>query len=801
MSFSKAVLVKVSDISINASFSLSELSYISEIDQALNNDLKTLTEAAVAAILARKSLPGEGNKQTVTRSSPLTDVTALSPSIAPVTLTSAPDNHLVPPDNTSTIAEHAEQPNTTPKCPVCNETPSHIRSRCPIIKAGIRSMGWRIAELQRETPDEEREKVIEELQQRIIDKRAKRTRTPATGNKSTNVRSIADKPVSLPTPAADVSPVLEPKTSQVVEPAKAPSQEVKSMPLSHLTESLSFDVSSYTAQDLEALIRGPNVTPADLLSSDSSEDEEVLEEEPEEVQFEPSQIQGRIRYPSSSEEEEEEEEEASPFVPSIIPLPIRSVSELSNEDESSHSEDLQGDTSFHEVNGLGSSIEVDKTGDAAVDEAYALDFAHLNAPEPSENERKVTGDILIALSGNQVSDESEPKMASDAASPSATIVTPQPTPQSDPIEASEQPESLSQQSPIVSAEEDIHPLQSTPKAEVAGRKSQRISSILARKITDLTPKSRNVASRTGVNGSNSTKKTGGLTRITDLPIPITPAIRVTKPVTRRRARAEEEEEETADEQGPTDAFQTKQKNGELSGSKTSPYTTKTPVKTVKTSSKIPAKVGVSSKRENLEAQSVTVVQGVLETVESSPSNAEQSLASWAILERNSLAESETTGMVDELRYSPNTSDLPTPTASPAVVNGVSKKPDPLFLHSESQQSFPYSQYPEPPGSEDEEDEVQASVVKPQTTTKSPSRFRSLSEIASQPSLFTSTMRLTQTNSTTNFKEEVMNLYGRASKGEEESEESEDSDTESDDAGAKAQSSHIPLSRRAGTLLS
>jgi hypothetical protein len=786
-------ILKVGDVSSKARLSLSELPCISEIDQALNSNLTAVTRAAVNAILARKSFRSEG-----TRSFPLVDVTAPSPSpsIAPVTSSSS-DNQPIPLNNISTTVE---QPSTAPRCPVCDKRPSHVRSRCPIIKAGVRSMRQRIAELQRDTPegnDEEREKVIEELQ-RIIDKRTKRIQTPTTAN----VKSIADKPVILPALPADSSPVLEPpKTSQAVKP-KAPSQEIKSTPLPHFAEALSFgDVSSYTEQDLEALIRGPNVTLADVPSSDSSEEEEVLEEESEEVQFEPSRSQGRVQYPSSSEEEEEEEEEeeASPFVPSIIPLPIRSASERSSEDELSRPEDLQGDTSFHEVNDLGSSMEVDKTGDTAVNDAYAQDFAHLSAPEPSGNGRKVVGDLLSTLDEKQVSDESEPKMASDA-----TIATPQPTPQSDPIEAFEQPKSSSPQSSIVSIEEDIHPLQSTPKAEVAVRaKSQRISSILARKTTNLTSKPHSVTSRTGVNGisksSKLTKKTESLTRVTDLPIPVNPAVRVIKPVgvqTRRQAARAEEEEEEEEEQGPTDASQAKQKKAQLSDSKTSPNATKTPAEIAKTSTKtpakIPAKIPVRSNGENPEIRSVTVVQNV-PTIQSAPSKAKRSLASWAVLEGNSQAESE---MVDELRYSPDTPAFPTPAQRPAVVNGVSKEPDPLFLHSESQQSFPYSQYPnlpqEPPGSEDEEDEVQASVVKPQTTTKSSSKFRSLTEIASQPSLFT-TMRLPQTNST---KEEVMNLYGRANKAEEE--ESSDSDTESEsDAGAKAQTSHIPWSRRAG----
>ena len=670
-------VIKVSDISAEAHFSLSELLCISEIDQSLRN---SATRAAVDAILG-KFLSSNDSRETAIHSSPLVDDTAPPPSIVPVASSSSPDDQPVPPNNTNTIAEQFK---TALKCPICDKTPYHLRSRCPLIKSGITAMRKRVAELQQNTPDgndEEREDVIEELQ-RLIDKRTKRNKTRAKKDKSTNVISMADKSVISPTPTADSSSIVEAlKTSLTVEPAKA-----------------------WSLED------------------------------------EPVRSWRRIQNSRSEVREEEEEEEASPFMRSIIPLPTTSASEPLNEDKSSRSEDLQGDTSFHDVNDLGSSMEADKTGDAAIDDAYALDFAHVSALKPSED-----------------------------------------SPQSDPIETSEKPESsLFPQSPIVSIEDDIHPRQSTPMANIAGRtRSQRISSTLVRKPTGFTFKPHNASSRT-VNGikknSKSTKTTGGFSRITDLPIPI---ISKTKLRSDRRqglkgpyiessdseavhpektfdeedhqqaARAGEEGEET-DEQGPTDASQP---------------IPKTPAKT-------PAKVPVPS----------TIKR-----------NAEQSLASWAVLTGNSPAENGSLSMVDELRYSPDTQRPESPAA-----NGVSKESDPLFLHSETQQSFPYSQYPdvlqECPDSEDEEDEVQAFVVKPQKSTKkSSSKFRSLTEIASQPTLFTPTMHLPQNNGT---KKEVMNLYGRANKGEEES---SDSDTESESDGGAKKQSHIPKSRRAGTL--
>lgn len=765
--------------------------------EALKIDVQASIRAATDAIFARIALPGNGGRQAPTRSSSLVCGTTSSPSailMAPVTSSSSPDVQPKLSNNANTTAEPSK---LVSKCPICDEAPSHFRSKCPIIKGGIRAMRRRITELRRDN-EKERGEAIQELE-RTIDKKT-RPKTPAAEKKSMQIKSMTDKPVIQPTLAADSSPATHPPNSKAVQSAKTPSQEIKSIPLPHPGESLSLgDVSSYTEQDLEALIRGPNVTLADVPSSDSSEDEEeeVLEDE-EEMQHKSSRSQSRIRYPSSSEGEEEEEEEASPFVSSIIPLPIKSASELSSEDEDelSRSGDFRGDTtSFHEVNGLGSSVEVDKTGDTAVKDAYALDTAYLTAPELSENGRKaVIDDYVSDVDERQGLEEGQPEMVLDAARPPVTIATPQSTPQSDPIEASEKPESPP--SPIFSIEGDTRPLQSTPKAEVGVRTRSQQS--LVRKTASAPQTCVN-----GVYGINNkpkpTKKTGGLTRITDLPIPIKPAVRVVKPAglqTRRQTARTEEAVEKADEQDPMGGSQAKQKN-DKSASKTSLKKTKTAAKTSQTL----AKVTVPSNGENLEARSTNVSQDVLESVGSAPNNEEHSLPPWDVLHDQGSFQSENTEnktleMVDELHSSPDAPNFPPSAQKPAppvVVNGTSEGPDPLFLHSESQQSFPYSQFTFPPGSEDEEDEVEASVVKVQTTTRSSSKFRSLTEIASQPTLFTPILRLAQTISA---KEEVMNLYGRASKVPED--ESEESDTESEsEAEVKTQTSHIPMSRRAG----
>lgn len=183
-------------------FSLSELLCISEIDQALNS----ATKVAVDAILG-KIFSSNGSRETLMRSSPLVDATAPSPSVAPVVPATSPDDQPISPNRTNTITK---QVNPAPKCPVCNKRPSHFRSKCPIIRAGIKSMRRRIVELQQDTPDgndEEREEVIEELR-RIIDKKTKRNQTPAREIKSTNGISMADKSVISPSLAADSSSVM-----------------------------------------------------------------------------------------------------------------------------------------------------------------------------------------------------------------------------------------------------------------------------------------------------------------------------------------------------------------------------------------------------------------------------------------------------------------------------------------------------------------------------------------------------------------------------------------------------------------
>jgi hypothetical protein len=142
--------------------------------------------------------------------------------------------------------------------------------------------------------------------------------------------------------------------------------------------------------------------------------------------------------------------------------------------------------------------------------------------------------------------------------------------------------------------------------------------------------------------------------------------------------------------------------------------------------------------------------------------------------------------------------------------GKAKAKTPLFIPSESQTTFPYSQYqtqgsdPVVSDSEEEEEEVRATVVKkPPASQPQPTRYRKLSDFASKASmLFTPTILRQSTGLLQNTmsvptkrKDRLNQLYGvmRVKNGGDESD--DDSDKGSDSDAEKI--SHIPKSRKAG----
>jgi hypothetical protein len=158
---------------------------------------------------------------------------------------------------------------------------------------------------------------------------------------------------------------------------------------------------------------------------------------------------------------------------------------------------------------------------------------------------------------------------------------------------------------------------------------------------------------------------------------------------------------------------------------------------------------------------------------------------WAVLQESNLT--ETPGQVDELR---SESAGQSKQSQDAGAEG-----ERLFLPSETQQSFPYSQYPEifasqredearvPSHESEDENEVLASVVK----VKPPGTYRGLSQIAGS---FTAPKF--QPVDVGRAKEPE-SLYGKSRRGVV----SETDSSSESDADGTLVASHIPAARRAG----
>ncbi|ESK96687.1 hypothetical protein Moror_6750 [Moniliophthora roreri MCA 2997] len=172
-----------------------------------------------------------------------------------------------------------------------------------------------------------------------------------------------------------------------------------------------------------------------------------------------------------------------------------------------------------------------------------------------------------------------------------------------------------------------------------------------------------------------------------------------------------------------------------------------------------------------------------ESVQASPKQLSQ--ATWTALPVSSPTEPDTVSMVDELQSTPG-HDV--------------RLEDPLFIPSETQPGFPFSQYqdmetqsindlPHSPDDSDDEEEVVQSVTTQIRRPSNTSTFRGLSQIASQPrGQKFGASPLPSSQPVRPKPRATEDLYGRAAMDSGES----DSDSESD-----AGISHIPKSRRAG----
>ena len=586
----------------------------------------------------------------------------------------------------------------------------------------------------------------------------------------------------------------------------------------------------YTDLDLEAIIRGPRVslTAANIPSTDTSENEEEQDEGKAEGLLEDEEVVVKVKYPrkrlsseSSDEDEDEEDESNKPAdTPrqSISPPLVNATASEPRRSLPSESSD-NGNRSFMDVDGQGESVEIDNTGDAAFSEALADDTAVFKVATDNRPPEAQT------FKRHQTDDDSDTAVASqknegDSAVPVPTEMTG--NARNDSIEPAESPDAP--HSPIIGSSQ-IPPLQSTPKLSQGMR--TRTRQLLAKSgahsgrppMTKAMKLLGNIHEGNGPSPQGNEDSVARRTRtatksLTQLPIPVLTA-RVIKPplATQPHPQAQEEEgegESPAAVSNPPQSSVLPGKTPAKSSSKT-PVTTKarakTPAKTAAKASKLASKASARGrgKANDVDREEASTFDTDIND-EDSHVPEQASLNTWEVLnDSSSLVGDITMMMEDELQSSPSAQ-----TPFPKIANGQSTKEsehdpasqdngpeEPLFILTQSQPGFPYSQWatghgPESANDSEDEEEV-AAVVKPQLARQMASHsFRRLTDITASQQLFQAPIKM-QPSQLASSKDTSNDPYGR--KGKES--ESEESDTESDSD--EDTPTHIPKERRAGRV--
>ncbi|KAF7983298.1 hypothetical protein HWV62_22965 [Athelia sp. TMB] len=235
------------------------------------------------------------------------------------------------------------------------------------------------------------------------------------------------------------------------------------------------------------------------------------------------------------------------------------------------------------------------------------------------------------------------------------------------------------------------------------------------------------------------------------------------------------------------------------------------------STKTPAKRGgLRGSQPTPQSSQVTKASEPITPIATPLEEGPQSLGKWAAIATPASPEGhegESQHMdelhVDELRSSSRTPPDPEETRPPTSPTPHSKeqvdsrdktsRPQPLFVPSETQIPFPYSQHQNsmPVEADDSptesESEGEAPAATPKITSSAPPKFRGLRDLASQE-VFNSPdiMSPLASNSTPALKKNLKPVV----------EDSDDDDDDSDDSGedSDAKASHIPNSRKAGAQI-
>ncbi len=744
-------------------------------------------------------------------------------------------------------------------CSICNESPNHGRTVCPVIKGGVRAMRKRVAQLEKDpSGNEANQEVIAELQAIIL----KRSRKPRTTNvvvstdkkkaattdngaqKSQNDASAAVVKSAEPVKQVDVvssahvvdavppSPPPQPlqstlptvrqpqlsssqpllrrsqpssssqKTTQVVE--KAPVEKVTTL-FNNANVLNPFNpkgLSRFTDKDLENFIYGPKMSIDDVQSSNEEEEEEereeVVSDEDEEANNKRlSQKTSQANYPSSSEKEDEDDSGTGSGSKSVAPSQP-SIAMDNQPNGTGTPEDpllaLGVNTSLREVDTRGSSRELDTSANDAVNDALAGDLSSFHVRlEPDS-------DTVVASQSEEFAGrptKTAENVAADA--PSLDLIEPSEPPEGGHMETD-------QIEPIAS--DDGGP--AFPKLKLVIRRSQRNKASVD-KSDDLEEVPATQEDTQIVEGRKSSR-TKFMKKITALPVPPNPSVRSIKPRTAMPhlqngvGVGEEMQEDVASEEEDSEppretvkrakpAPKSLAKNAKTTAKPASKAATskgkKTPARATRSQATVTPKPRRSVK--------ITGGRSMPEVIDDSTVTGSQ----WAVLPESEPSQvMETPGQIDELLSDPvpDSQVADKGSSQRAMVNGSSPSRDPLFLPSETQESFSYSQHPSvifgsqrknetqelsPHDSEDEE-EVLASVTKVKT------RYSALSQIAGSQ-IASSQSFSTPKFQSGNVKVPELDLYGNRNRNEE----SEDMESDSTDDDEPL-NTHIPILRQAGS---
>ncbi|KAJ7680467.1 hypothetical protein DFH06DRAFT_418520 [Mycena polygramma] len=738
----------------------------------------------------------------------------IAPMTTPPETQLATDNRAEPPatKRTKALASGSVGPKQTgatgsnTPCPVCEMSPFHLRYRCPVFLAGSDRIRQRIAELQQDDKADH-SKLIQELGG-LAEKHEKTTKHKDPHNVNAHSqhlradareRGVSDQPVDIPGRKVAAASGTRPDASDSDSSGddSAPSRK-KAPPR---------PVNSYVDAELEAIIRGPlpsRLTVDDLLFDEEEEEEPaesvVLENDDDDIDF--RRRSRRLELVASSGEEDEEDEEifstGEGAKPKIHPPAVINISVRPN---SRHSAPRSPTAPLTTIDAR-QSLDFDSVGDIAVGEAMASDSIMFDL-DTSDNPGRGAANTENVVDAPNHSARSTPIPVTPTRTPklggktSSGVAHPTPVelpellndPSTAALQAEDDPIQAADDFPPTPVQPNKVTQPGTPSTPRMVQRMKDRNGKIPVKLSQLDPPfslSPQVQTQppegaqrdAAVEPAVVRKTTRSLSRLASAP-----PVPSEQPAKRRRAPNKTPEQRAEEEAAKLAAREERER---LRKEKAQ----------AKTAGKNPGKRGQET--ENCPATDPAqttpspsaVVDGLMELSVPPPSRTPMSQDEWTVLKPSSPTSPhyrDGESMRDELRSS-----------SPS--NSGAQEEAPLFLPAESQVPFPYSQWnsvPQfhagsPKDSEDEEEEEKVAASMKSSVGGRPTSYRRLTDIASQPSLFsTPTLRAAEFPPATfpSVKDKRAMLYGSLPQ--------EDDDSSDSNSSAGEAPSHIPKSRRAG----